>query len=81
MANQDCTEFCSTEFTNWLSELFAVTEAMEYVLALISDEHTVLSNTLTLFQQRMAVLLIQGYERWDGSDFSIPIRRLAAEEC
>ena len=80
MAKQDCTEFRCEEFGNWLSELFAVTEAMEYVLELISDEHTVLSNTLTLFQQRMAVLLIQGYERWDGSDFTIPIRRLAATE-
>ena len=80
MAKQDCTEFRSEAFSNWLSELFAVTGAMEYVLNLLPSEHTALSNALALFQRRMAVLLIQGYEHWDGSDMTIPIRRLATME-
>jgi len=80
MATQDCTEFSREQFGNWLSELFAETEALEYVLGLISDEHRVLSNALALYQHRMAELLIRGHERWDGRTLTIPIRRLIAEE-
>ncbi len=80
MATKDCTEISTEEFDNWLSELFAVTEAMEYVLDLIPDEHAVLSNVLALFQRRMSELLIEGHDHWNNNSMTLPIRRLTGGE-
>lgn len=77
MAKQDCTEICADEFDDWLSELFIVTEAMEYVLNLLSAEHTVLSNTLSMFQLRLSELVIEGHDHWSGTGIAFPMQRLA----
>jgi len=76
MAKQDCTEICAEEFDDWLSELFIVTEAMEYVLDLLPAEHTVLSNALSMFQIRLSELVIEGHDHWSGNNIAFPMQRL-----
>ena len=78
MAKKHFTEIDTEEFDHWLSELFIVTESMGYVLNLMPDEHTVLSNTLAMFQSRLSDLLIEGHEYWIGTDIAFPIQKLTA---
>lgn len=75
MAKKRATKIDMQAFDNWLSELFIATEAMEYVLDLMPNEHVVLSNTLAMFQSRLADLLIEGHDRWIGSGIAFPMQR------